>query len=50
MSYRIHVENNKLIVIITRPGKADLYQEVDMSGSGDDEGGQYMYFKSGVYA
>ncbi|MDO6684425.1 MULTISPECIES: polysaccharide lyase family 7 protein [unclassified Agarivorans] len=49
MSYRIQVENNKLIVTITRPGKADLYQEVDMLGSDHDEGGQYMYFKAAVY-
>lgn len=32
-----------------RPGKRDLVQAVDMSESGYDQGGQYMYFKAGVY-
>ena len=36
-------------VTITREGKDDVEQYVDMSNSGYDQGGQYMYFKAGVY-
>ncbi|MEP3351190.1 MAG: polysaccharide lyase family 7 protein [Marinomonas sp.] len=48
-SYRIDVVGNKLTVAIMRPGKADIVKVTDMSDSGYDEGGQYMYFKAGVY-
>ncbi|CAH0525354.1 Alginate lyase [Vibrio hippocampi] len=48
-SYRIDVKGNTLTVTIMRPGKRDLVQAVDMSESGYDQGGQYMYFKAGVY-
>ncbi|WP_233558184.1 polysaccharide lyase family 7 protein [Alginatibacterium sediminis] len=48
-SYRIDVEGNTLRVSIMRPGKDDLVREHDMSSSGYDAGGQYMYFKAGVY-
>ncbi len=48
-SYEIKTIGNTLTVKIMRPGKADLVETVDMSGSGYDEGGQYMYFKAGAY-
>lgn len=46
-SYEIKVVGNNLTVTIIRPGKSDVQQVVDMSGSGyaDD----WMYFKAGVY-
>ncbi|GAM65289.1 alginate lyase precursor [Vibrio ishigakensis] len=47
--YKIDVQGNTLIVTITRAGKPDVVQSVDMSNSGYDVGGQYMYFKAGVY-
>jgi hypothetical protein len=47
--YRIDVVGNKLTVTIMRPGKANIVKTTDMSNSGYDEGGQYMYFKAGVY-
>jgi hypothetical protein len=48
-SYRIKVEGNQLAVTIMRPGKADITTIADMSESKYDVGGQYMYFKAGVY-
>lgn len=48
-SYRIKVIGNELAVTIMRPGKADITKTVDMSASNYDQGGQYMYFKAGVY-
>lgn len=48
-SYRIEVVGNELTVTIIREGKEDVTQVVDMSDSGYDVGGQYMYFKAGVY-
>ncbi len=47
--YRIDVSGHTLAVTIMRDGKEDIYKEVDMSNSGYDQGGQYMYFKAGVY-
>jgi len=47
--YQIKVVGNKLTVTIRRKGKKDAVQVVDMSGSKYDAGGQYMYFKAGVY-
>ena len=47
--YQITVVGNTLTVTISRVGKPDITQVVDMSGSGYDQGGQYMYFKAGVY-
>jgi len=38
-----------MTVRIERDNKADLIKTVDMSNSGYDVGGQYMYFKAGVY-
>ena len=32
-----------------RPGKADVINTTDMSESGYDQGGKYMYFKAGAY-
>ena len=40
---------NKLTVTIRRTGKKDVVQVVDMSKSKYDAGGQYMFFKAGVY-
>ena len=40
---------NLLTLTITRAGKADVTQIVDMTESGYDQGGQYMYFKAGAY-
>jgi hypothetical protein len=48
-SYRIEVVGNTLTVTIMRPGKVDVVRSTDMSNSGYDQGGQYMYFKAGVY-
>ena len=48
-SYRINVVGNLLTVTIMRPGKPDVVSTTDMSGSGYDQGGQYMFFKAGVY-
>jgi hypothetical protein len=48
-SYRIKVTGHELAVTIMRPGKADATKTVDMSNSQYDVGGQYMYFKAGVY-
>lgn len=49
-SYKIQVSGHNLSVTISRKGKADVVQTVDMSNSGyhlvDDE---YMYFKAGAY-
>ena len=47
--YQIKVVGNQLTVTIRREGKEDVVQVVDMTGSGYDVGGQYMYFKAGVY-
>ena len=47
--YQIKVVGNELTVTIRRDGKKDAVQVVDMTGSKYDEGGQYMYFKAGVY-
>jgi poly(beta-D-mannuronate) lyase len=48
-SYRIEVVGNTLTVTIMRPGKPDVVRSTDMSKSGYDKGGQYLYFKAGVY-
>lgn len=47
--YQIKVVGNTLTVTIMRDGKDDVVSTVDMSDSGYDEAGQYMYFKAGVY-
>lgn len=48
-SYTVKVVGNEMWVTILREGKEDVVQYVDMSASGYDVGGQYMYFKAGVY-
>jgi len=48
-SYQIKVVGNTLTVTVMREGKPDAVQVVDMSESGYDVGGRYMYFKAGVY-
>ncbi len=48
-SYQVKVVNNDMWVTISREGKDDIEQYVDMSNSGYDVGGQYMYFKAGAY-
>ena len=48
-SYEIKTVGNTMTVKLIRPGKADLVETVDMSNSGYDVGGQYMYFKAGAY-
>jgi len=48
-SYQINVVGNNLKVTIMRPGKPDVVRITDMSESGYDQGGKYMYFKAGVY-
>ncbi|WP_299568657.1 polysaccharide lyase family 7 protein [uncultured Shewanella sp.] len=48
-SYQVKVVGNTLTVTIMREGKADVVEEVNMSGSSYDAGDQYMYFKAGVY-
>ncbi|GAA4234442.1 hypothetical protein GCM10022291_13840 [Postechiella marina] len=48
-SYNIKVIGNTLTVTISREGKADVIKTVDMTNSGFDVSGQYMYFKAGVY-
>lgn len=47
--YRIEVQGNQLIVTIKRDDHEDITETVDMTTSGYDVGGQYMYFKAGVY-
>ncbi|MDO3384506.1 polysaccharide lyase family 7 protein [Gilvimarinus sp. SDUM040013] len=48
-SYEIDVEGNMLSVFIYRVGKETVSKTIDISSSGYDEGGQYMYFKAGAY-
>ena len=48
-SYKIKVIGNEMWVTLSRKGKADIVKHLDMSNSGYDEGGQYQYFKAGVY-
>jgi poly(beta-D-mannuronate) lyase len=48
-SYEINTLGNILTVKLIRTGKVDIVETVDMSGSGYDVGGQYMYFKAGAY-
>lgn len=48
-SYAIKVDSNSLTVTISREEKEDVTKTVNMSNSGYDVGGQYMYFKAGVY-
>ena len=47
--YQISVDGNLLTFTLTRAGQDDLIEVIDMNNSGYDLGGQYMYFKAGVY-
>lgn len=48
-TYKIKVIGNEMWVTLSREGKKDIVKYVDMSTSGYDEGGQYQYFKAGIY-
>ncbi|WP_397363664.1 polysaccharide lyase family 7 protein [Olleya sp. R77988] len=48
-SYTIKTVGDILTVTIIREGKPDVVSTVDMSNSGFNVGGQYMYFKAGIY-
>ena len=48
-SYEINAAGDDLTVTISREGKPDVVQHVDMSNSGFDADDQYLYFKAGVY-
>ena len=47
--YTIKVVGDNLTVTIIREGKDDVVETVNMVNSGFNVGGQYMYFKAGVY-
>ncbi len=48
-SYTIKVVGDILTFTVTRDGKDDVVKTVDMTNSGFNVGGQYMYFKAGIY-
>lgn len=48
-SYNIKVIGDNLTVIIIREGKDNVVKNINMANSGFNVGGQYMYFKAGVY-
>ena len=49
-SYVVDVQGEDMIITIKRDGKPDVVSDViDMSDSGYSDGGQYLYFKAGVY-
>lgn len=48
-SYRIKTVGDVLTVIIFREGKDNVVKTINMVNSGFNVGGQYMYFKAGVY-
>ncbi|MGJ8745409.1 polysaccharide lyase family 7 protein [Polaribacter sp.] len=48
-SYTIKVVGDDLTVSIIREGKTTIVKTVNMENSGFNVGGQYMYFKAGVY-
>ncbi len=48
-SYTIKVVGDNLTVTIIREGKSDVVKTINMVNSGFNVGGQYMYFKAGVY-
>ena len=48
-SYTIKVVGDSLTVTIIREGKDNIVKNVNMLNSGFNVGGQYMYFKAGVY-
>lgn len=48
-TYKIKVIGNKMWVTLSRKGKDDIIKYINMRKSGYDEGGQYQYFKAGIY-
>ncbi len=48
-SYRIKVVGDILTVTIIREGRPNVVKTVNMVNSGFNVGGQYMYFKAGIY-
>ncbi len=48
-SYEIDVVGSDMTVTISREGKDDVVQKVDMQNSGYELEDQWMYFKAGVY-
>jgi len=48
-SYKIQTKGNLLMVTLLVPGRKPITQTVDMSESGYDASGQYVYFKAGAY-
>jgi poly(beta-D-mannuronate) lyase len=48
-SYNIKVVGDNLTVTISREGKNDVVKTISMANSGYNVGGQYIYFKAGVY-
>lgn len=48
-SYRIKVVGDSLTFTLIREGKENVEKTIDMKNSGFNVGGQYMYFKAGVY-
>lgn len=48
-TYSIKVVGDLLTVTISREGKNDVVKTVNMVNSGFNVGGQYMYFKAGLY-
>lgn len=48
-SYTIKVVGDSLSLTIIRDGKDNIVKTVNMKNSGFNVGGQYMYFKAGVY-
>lgn len=48
-TYKIKVVGDILTFTIIREGKDDVVKTVDMVNSGFNVGGQYMYFKAGIY-
>jgi poly(beta-D-mannuronate) lyase len=48
-SYKIKVVGDSLTLTIIRDGKADVVKTINMVNSGFNVGGQYMYFKAGIY-
>jgi len=47
--YIIKVVGDSLTVTISREGKYDIIKTINMESSGFNVGGQYMYFKAGLY-
>ncbi|MEJ6122404.1 polysaccharide lyase family 7 protein [Vibrio sp. 2-Bac 85] len=47
--YQIKAVGNNLTVTIMREDKAEVTASINMTNSGYDQAGQYMYFKAGVY-